>query len=122
MTAVLEKQDQLRELAEQAGADLEGASALEILTWAEEQFGPSWCITASMADAVVAHLAAQVRPGVDVIFLDPGYPFAETIGTRDAVAATLPVTVRTITALQTVEQQEASFGAVLHETNPDLCC
>ena len=51
-----------------------------------------------MADAVVPHLAARVRPGVDVLFLDTGYHFAETIGTRDAVAATLPVTVRTVTA------------------------
>jgi phosphoadenosine phosphosulfate reductase len=59
---------------------------------------------------------------VDVIFLDTGYHFAETIGTRDAVAATLPVTIRTITPRQTVEQQDASFGARLYERNPDQCC
>ena len=51
-----------------------------------------------MADAVVPSLAAKVRPGVDILFLDTGYHFAETLGTRDAVAATLPVTVRTIAA------------------------
>jgi phosphoadenosine phosphosulfate reductase len=75
-----------------------------------------------MADSVMAHLASRVRPGVDVIFLDTGYHFAETIGTRDAVAATLPVTVRTIAPRQSVAAQEASFGEVLHDTNPDLCC
>ena len=39
----------------------------------------------------------RVAPGVDVVFLDTGYHFAETIGTRDAVEATLPVNLLTIT-------------------------
>ena len=75
-----------------------------------------------MADAVVPHLASRVRPGVDVVFLDTGYHFAETIGTRDAVAATLPVTVRSIRPRQSVAEQDASFGVRLYERNPDQCC
>jgi phosphoadenosine phosphosulfate reductase len=118
----LSTREELRAMAEQAGRDLEGASALEILGWADEQFGSSWAVASSMADAVIPSLAAKVRPGVDILFLDTGYHFAETIGTRDAVAATLPVTVRTLTARQTVEQQDASFGARLYERNPDQCC
>jgi len=114
--------DELRSLAERAGDEFVGASALEILTWADEQFGSGWCVTSSMADAVVPHLASRVRPGVDVLFLDTGYHFAETIGTRDAVAATLPVTLRTITPKRTVAEQDASFGARLYERNPDQCC
>jgi phosphoadenosine phosphosulfate reductase len=115
-------QAELRQLAERAGDELEGASAIEILTWADEQFGSAWCVASSMGDAVMAHLASRVRPGVDVLFLDTGYHFAETIGTRDAVAATLPVTLRTITPKRTVEQQDESFGARLYERNPDQCC
>jgi phosphoadenosine phosphosulfate reductase len=118
----LSTREELRALAEQAGRELEGASALEILGWADEQFGSSWAVASSMADAVVQSLAAKVRPGIDILFLDTGYHFAETIGTRDAVAATLPVNVRTLTAKQTVEQQDASFGARLYERNPDQCC
>ncbi|HEU5267851.1 MAG TPA: phosphoadenylyl-sulfate reductase [Jatrophihabitans sp.] len=114
--------DELRVLADKAGAELDGASALEILGWADEQFGSSWAVASSMADAVVPSLAAKVRPGVDILFLDTGYHFAETIGTRDAVAATLPVTVRSIVPRQTVEQQDASFGVRLYERNPDQCC
>lgn len=113
---------QLQDLAERAGIELEGASALEILQWADDVLGSSWCVTSSMADAVVPHLASRVRPGVDVVFLDTGYHFAETIGTRDAVAATLPVTVRTVRPRRTVEEQDASFGARLYERNPDQCC
>jgi phosphoadenosine phosphosulfate reductase len=113
---------ELRQLAERAGEELDGASAVEILTWADEQFGSAWCVASSMGDAVMAHLASRVRPGVDILFLDTGYHFAETIGTRDAVAATLPVTVRTITPKRTVAQQDESFGARLYERNPDQCC
>jgi phosphoadenosine phosphosulfate reductase len=118
----LSTKEELRALAEHAGRELEGASALEILGWADEQFGPSWTVASSMADAVVPSLAAKVRPGVDILFLDTGYHFAETIGTRDAVAATLPVNVRSITPRQTVAQQDVSFGARLYERNPDQCC
>jgi phosphoadenosine phosphosulfate reductase len=118
----LTSRDELRDLSEKAGDELEGASALEILGWADEQFGPRWAVASSMADAVVPSLAAQVRPGVDVLFLDTGYHFAETMGTRDAVGATLPVTIRTISPRQTVEQQDSSFGARLYERNPDQCC
>jgi phosphoadenosine phosphosulfate reductase len=112
----------LEALAVQAGDELEGAPPLEILSWAGEQFGSSWCVTSSMADAVVPHLASRALPGVDVIFLDTGYHFAETIGTRDAVAATLPVTVRTITPAQTVAEQDAHYGPRLFERDPDRCC
>jgi phosphoadenosine phosphosulfate reductase len=118
----LSTREELRALAEQAGRDLEGAQALDILRWADEQFGSAWAVASSMADAVVPSLAAAVRPGVDILFLDTGYHFAETIGTRDAVAATLPVNVRTLTAKQTVAQQDTSFGPRLYERNPDQCC
>jgi phosphoadenosine phosphosulfate reductase len=114
--------DAARRLAERAASDLEGASAIEILQWADEQFGDDWCVTSSMADAVVPHLASRVHPGIDVVFVDTGYHFAETIGTRDAVAATLPVTVKSLTPRQTVAQQDASFGVRLYERNPDQCC
>ena len=83
---------ELPAIVRQAAVDLEGAPALDVLRWADETFGPAWCVASSMADAVLPHLASQVRPGVDVIFLDTGYHFPETIGTRDAVAATMPVT------------------------------
>jgi len=121
MVAVATREE-LRSVAEHAGDELAGASALEILTWADEQFGAGWCVTSSMADAVVPHLASRVRPGVDVLFLDTGYHFAETIGTRDAVAATMPVTLLTLTPKRTVAEQDESFGPRLYERNPDQCC
>ena len=46
-----------------------------------------------MADGLLAHLAGRVVPGVDVVFLDTGYHFAETIGTRDWITSALPITL-----------------------------
>ncbi|MGW4894451.1 phosphoadenylyl-sulfate reductase [Kitasatospora sp. NPDC004240] len=109
-------------LAAEAGRELEEAGAQEILKWAADTFGKRFCVTSSMEDAVVAHLASTVMPGVDVVFLDTGYHFAETIGTRDAVAAVLPVNVITLTPLQTVAEQDARYGPNLHDRDPDLCC
>lgn len=114
--------EELRELVSHVGAELELAPAEHIIEWAVATFGERFCVTSSMGDAVLAHLAATVAPGIDVIFLDTGYHFTETIGTRDAVEATLPVNVRTIRPAQTVAEQDAEHGPELFRRNPDLCC
>ena len=114
--------DELRELAGIAGPELELAPAELIIEWAVDTFGDRFCVTSSMADAVLAHLAGQVAPGIDVVFLDTGYHFAETIGTRDAVEATLPVNVLTAKPAQTVAEQDQTYGKDLYKTDPDLCC
>lgn len=115
-------EQELRDLVRHAGAELELAPAEVILEWAVATFGGRFCITSSMGDAVLAHLAARVAPGVDVVFLDTGYHFPETIGTRDAVAATLPVNLLTITPVQSVAEQDATYGPDLYARDPDLCC
>ena len=114
--------DELREIATIAGPDLELAPAETILEWAVETFGDKFCITSSMADAVLAHLASQVSPGIDVVFLDTGYHFLETIGTRDAVAATMPVNVVTLSPTISVREQDEQYGKDLFARDPDLCC
>jgi phosphoadenosine phosphosulfate reductase len=115
-------EQELRDLVKHAGAEFELAPAEDIIEWAVATFGERFCITSSMGDAVLAHLASKVAPGIDVVFLDTGYHFAETIGTRDAVAATLPVNLLTITPKQTVAEQDAEFGPELWRRDPDLCC
>jgi len=114
--------DELRELASIAGAELELAPAEAIIEWAAETFSDRFCITSSMSDAVLAHLASRVAPGIDVIFLDTGYHFVETIGTRDAVAATLPVNVVTLSPTISVREQDEKYGKDLFARDPDLCC
>ena len=59
---------------------------------------------------------------MDVVFLDTGYHFPETIGTRDAVDAVMDVNVITLTPRRTVAEQDAEHGPGLHDRDPDLCC
>ncbi|MEJ7756843.1 MAG: phosphoadenylyl-sulfate reductase [Nocardioidaceae bacterium] len=112
----------LEELARIAGADLELAPAELIVEWAVETFGERFCITSSMADAVLADIAATVAPGIDVVFLDTGYHFAETIEARDGVAATLPVNLVTVTPRDSVAEQDRAEGSDLFARDPDRCC
>ncbi|WP_082606271.1 phosphoadenylyl-sulfate reductase [Nocardioides sp. Root190] len=114
--------EELRELVSHWGAELELAPAEVIIEWAAATFGDRFCITSSMGDAVLAHLAEKVVPGVDVVFLDTGYHFVETIGTRDAVAATMNVNLITISPVQSVAEQDAEYGPELYKRDPDLCC
>lgn len=113
---------ELSELARAAAEELEDAAAEAVLRWAVETFGDRFCIASSMTDAVLPHLASQVKPGIDVVFLDTGYHFAETLGTRDAVAAVYPVNVINVRPQQTVAEQDATLRPNLYERNPDLCC
>ena len=73
-------------------------------------FAERVCITSSMTDAVIIHLAAEVKPGIDVVFLDTGYHFPETIGTRDAVAQTYPINLINVNPSRTVPEQDAELG------------
>ncbi|HSE69779.1 MAG TPA: phosphoadenylyl-sulfate reductase [Nocardioidaceae bacterium] len=115
-------EDELKDLVSHAGAELELAPAEVIIEWAVATFGERFCVTSSMGDAVLADIASKVAPGIDVVFLDTGYHFVETLGTRDAVEATMPVNLLTITPKQTVAEQDAEHGKDLFARDPDLCC
>ncbi len=78
-----------------AVARANGASREELsraaLRWAHDEFADSLALLSSMGDEVLVHLASDELPGIHVVFIDTGYHFAETIGTRDAYAATRPI-------------------------------
>ncbi|WP_409330527.1 phosphoadenylyl-sulfate reductase [Trujillonella humicola] len=115
------------ELAAEADARFEGIAdpveqALAVLAWAGETFGDDFAVTSSMADGLLAHLASRAVPGVQVVFLDTGYHFAETLGTRDWVSGVMPITLVNVTPPRTVAEQDAEHGPELHQRDPDLCC
>jgi len=118
----LEDPEFMRTLAEQAAEELADAPAEEVIRWAVDTFGERICITSSMTDAVIIHLASAVKPGIDVVFLDTGYHFPETIGTRDAVSVVYPIRMINVTPPRTVAEQDAELGPRLFGRNPDLCC
>lgn len=115
--------DELQAIAEQAGRDFEGATAEQVVAWAAATFGRSLAVACSMAgDTVLPHLVAQAAPGVDVLFLETGYHFAETLGTRDALASVVDARIIDVLPLKTVAEQDAEHGERLYERNPTLCC
>ena len=112
----------LRELAEEGAKDLDGATAVDLLRWADEHFASEYVVASNMQDAVLIDMAAKVRPGVDVLFLDTGYHFAETIGTRDAVSEVYDVNVINVTPEHSVAEQDALLGKNLFARDPNECC
>ena len=109
----------IAELTTGRGAE---ASADEISAWAGEQFNDLLAVACSMADTVLPHVVAQHAPWVDVLFLETGYHFAETIGTRGAAEAALPITIIDVLPVLTVAEQDAKYGAELFARDPALCC
>ncbi|WP_007025123.1 phosphoadenylyl-sulfate reductase [Saccharomonospora iraqiensis] len=115
--------DQLETLATGASRRLADATAEQALRWAVEEFGDDLIVASNMQDAVLIDVATRVKPDIDVLFLQTGYHFAETLGTRDAVAATYPE-IRVVEANpeQTVAEQDAEYGPKLHDRDPNRCC
>ena len=112
----------LKALAEKASIELAEASAAEALAWTAETFKDSWIVASNMQDAVLIDLAVKTKSTVDVLFLETGYHFPETIGTRDAVSVVYPdVRIVNAEAEQSVADQEAEFG-LLNQTDPNRCC
>jgi phosphoadenosine phosphosulfate reductase len=112
-----------RAIAE-AGAALLGpdATAEQLLAWTAETFGAKFIVASNMQDAVLVELAAKARPGVDVLFLDTGYHFAETIGTRDAVETVYDVRIVNARPEHTVAEQDSLLGKDLFARDPNQCC
>lgn len=113
---------ELRALALAGARKFADAPADEVVDWAVQEFGTRLAVACSMAEAVLPHLVGQKLPGVDVVFLDTGYHFAETLQTRDRVVRELPVTVVNVEARRTVAEQDAEFGADMHSWDPVQCC
>jgi phosphoadenosine phosphosulfate reductase len=113
----------LRALAERGAEELgTDATAQEVLAWAASTFDNRMIVASNMQDAVLVELAAKARPGVDVLFLDTGYHFAETIGTRDAVETVYDVRIVNATPEHTVAEQDSLLGKDLFAREPNRCC
>ncbi|MDN5813880.1 MAG: phosphoadenylyl-sulfate reductase, partial [Micrococcaceae bacterium] len=114
----------LRELASSGAAELGfDAASEDVLAWVARHFSTAEAAVAcSMADAVLPHLVSGTLPGIDVLFLDTGYHFAQTLDTRDEVARSLEVNVVDVRPEQGVADQDATEGRDLFATDPGRCC
>ncbi|HUS61074.1 MAG TPA: phosphoadenylyl-sulfate reductase [Acidimicrobiales bacterium] len=95
-------------------ADFEGAPASAIVRWAVDSFHPHLCITASMTDAVLIDLAVAVEPAIEVVFIDTGYHFPETLETVETVRRRYGLNLRIMTV--------APHDEALWQADPENCC
>ena len=98
----------------EVNAELEHAPASKVIAWAAEAFGPHLCLTASMNDAVLIDLAVKVDPAIEVVFIDTGYHFPETLATVETVRRRYGLNMKIMTAPENTE--------LLWKTDPDNCC
>lgn len=76
----------------------ERAPASKIIRWAVERFSPRLSLLASMTDAVLIDLAVKVDPSIEVVFIDTGHHFPETLETVDVVRRRYGLNLRIVTA------------------------
>ena len=92
----------------------EKAPASEIISWAVDTFHPHLALTASMTDAVLIDLAVKVEPAIEVVFIDTGYHFPETLETVELVRRKYGLNLRMMTVPHHDEE--------LWKVDPENCC
>ena len=95
-------------------ADFERLPAKKIIQWAVDNFHPHLCLTASMTDAVLIDLAVAVEPSVEVVFIDTGYHFPETLETVETVRRRYGLNLRMMSVPHHDEE--------LWKIDPENCC
>ena len=95
-------------------AEFEQSSASRIVQWAADRFGPHLALAASMTDAVLIDLAVKVAPAIEVVFIDTGYHFPETLETVETVRRRYGLNLRIMTV--------APHDEELWKVDPENCC
>jgi phosphoadenosine phosphosulfate reductase len=88
----------------------------QMVRWLVDTFPLDRLIVASAmtSDTVLVDVVARVAPGIEVVFLDTGYHFAETLDTVRAVGEKYPIKL-TVTPADPI-------GDELYKTDVDACC
>ncbi|MFM2070093.1 MAG: hypothetical protein RLZZ623_356 [Actinomycetota bacterium] len=89
---------------------------VRMVQWMVDTFPLDRLIVASAmtSDVVLVDVVAKVAPGIEVLFLDTGYHFPETLSTVAAVGARYPVKL--------VITPAAPIGDEQYLSDPDGCC
>jgi phosphoadenosine phosphosulfate reductase len=93
------------------------SSPIEMIQWLVSAHGlENVCVTSAMtSDVVLIDVASKAVPGIEVVFLDTGFHFPETLATVENVRRRYPVALRVMAAPPGVEDER-------WRTDPDGCC
>ena len=100
-----------QDLVERFAEKLFNATATDIMDWAAEYAPGRLAVTMSMENTVLAELAAKADLDADLLFIDTGFHFPETLETADAVEERYPqLPLKRITPLLSPTEQDAVYG------------
>lgn len=97
MTDTLDLQSEIE--LEAVSAGFESAAAGAVIRWAHERFGDSLVMASSFQDCVLVDLAVRVDPGIEVVFLDTGFHFQETLDYVETVRSRYDLNLRVMKPL-----------------------
>ncbi|RAV31158.1 phosphoadenylyl-sulfate reductase [Corynebacterium heidelbergense] len=117
-----ERRQAHEELVAEWNHRLEGASAEDIIAWAHTHVPGPIAVTMSMQDTVLAELTEGALDNAELVFLDTGFHFPETLETRDKVAERYRLPLRNITPVYSRAEQDRVYGPRLYARNPTACC
>jgi phosphoadenosine phosphosulfate reductase len=102
---------------------LEKAAPQEILRWACSKFR-CLCLAASFGkDSItLLHMIRDIRPDIDVVYLNTGYDFPETVDYIRRLEKDWHLHLIEFSPRISVAEQERTLGADLYHTDPDRCC
>lgn len=95
-------------------ARFETAHPTEIIEWAVDTFGTSLCLTTSFADTLLVNLSLAVNPDIEVVFLDTGFHFAETLDVMRRAMVRYEMNLRV--------ERPGETAADLWTNGTDACC
>src|SRR5207302_6083633 len=109
----------------EANERFERAHPEDVVRWALEDAGLDRVAVASAFQAegtCVIHMASRIRPDVEVLFLETGFHFRETLEFKRELTELLGLNVAELRGDHTPESQAAKFGERLYERDPNACC
>jgi phosphoadenosine phosphosulfate reductase len=104
---------------QELNASLRGQTPKEIIQWAVDMFADGVAVQSSMQKTagVLMHIVSQVAPQTEIVFVDTGVHFPETLQIRDEFAQRFGLNIQTYVPDKSFDQQFSEYGHYLHEVD-----
>lgn len=97
-------------------ASFEHAHPRDVIRWAHDRLGDGLVVTCSFEDAVLAHVANDAVPGIEIALLDTQYLFAETWWLAETLTKRHGLNLTVVSPAPAVVRDD------LWQTNVEGCC
>ncbi len=111
---------------EEPNAYLKASDARDRIAWALEQYGENAVVLASMqkTSSVILHMLHELGATNEILFVDTGFHFHETLQARDELMRQYGLNLHTLYPELTPAQQEERYELKLYnylDGQPDCC-